>query len=77
MSVDTSRTTVLAALVMHRQRCCSAQYAASIAFQMASQRRNTASAPLVPARSPIHYPQSPNPGDLTTSSTRPTPIKSP
>jgi len=35
------------------------------------------SAPLVPARSPIHYPQSPDPGDLTASSNRPTTIKSP
>ena len=35
MSVDTSRTTALSALVMRRQRCCSAQYAASIALPMA------------------------------------------
>ena len=35
MSVDTSRTIALSALVMDRQRCCSAQYVASIAFQTA------------------------------------------
>ena len=36
MTVDTSRTTALSALVMDRQRCCLTQYAAaSIAFQMA------------------------------------------
>jgi hypothetical protein len=36
MSVDTYRTTALSALVMDRQRCCSAQCVASTAFQMAA-----------------------------------------
>jgi len=34
MSVDTSRTTARSALVIDRQRCCSGQYVASIAFQL-------------------------------------------
>jgi len=34
MSVDTSRTAALSALVIDRQRCGSAQYVASIASQM-------------------------------------------
>jgi hypothetical protein len=42
-----------------------------------SQRQNTASASLVQTRSPIHYPQSQDPGALTASATRPTTIKSP
>jgi hypothetical protein len=77
MSIDTSCTTALSALVVDRQRCCSAQYVASIAFQMARNPRNTASAPLRQARSPIHYPQSLDPDALTASATRPTAIKSP
>ena len=35
MSIDTSRIAALSALVVDRQRRCSAQYLASIAFQMA------------------------------------------
>jgi hypothetical protein len=41
------------------------------------QRQNTASAPLVRPRSPIHYPQSQDLGALTASATRPTASKSP
>ena len=57
MSVDTSRTTALAALVMDRQRCCSAQYVASIAFHMArtpeAQVSTARSDPI--SRSGTHY----------------------
>jgi hypothetical protein len=77
MSVDTSRITALSALVMDRQRCCSAQYIASIAFQMA---RSAETQPLhrsFKLNHPIHYLQSLDPGALTASATRPTAIKSP
>jgi len=61
MSVDTSRTTALAALVTDRQRCCSAQCVASIAFQMArnaeTQRQHYSFKP----DHPIQYPQSQDP----------------
>ena len=77
MSVDTSRITALSALVIDLQRCCSAQYVASIAFQMARYAKTPRQHYSFQARSPIHYPQSLDPGDLTASSTRPTAIKSP
>jgi len=77
MSVDTSRTTALAALVTDRQRCCSAQYVASIAFQMArnaeTQRQHYSFTP----DHPIQYPQSQDPGASTASATHRTAIKSP
>ena len=77
MSVDTSRTTAFTALVMDRQRCCSAQYVASIAFQMArnaeTQRQHYSFKP----DHPIQYPQSQDPGASTASATHRTAIKSP
>ena len=77
MSVETSCTTALSALVIERHRCCSAQYVASIAFQMA---RNAEAQPqhrsFKPSH-PIHYPQSQDLGALTASATRPIAIKSP
>ena len=50
MSVDTSRTTALSALVIDRRRCCSTQCVSSIAFQMT--RSAETSAPLIQARRP-------------------------
>jgi hypothetical protein len=77
MSIDTSRTTALSALVMDRQRCCSAQYVASIVFEVVrsakTQRQHRSFKPDLP----IHYPQSQVPGALTASATRRTAIKSP
>jgi hypothetical protein len=56
MSVDTSLTTALSALVIDRQRCCSAQYVPSIAFEVAriaeTQRQQRHSNPI--ARSSTH-----------------------
>ena len=73
MSVDTSRTTARFALVIDRQRCCSGQYVASIAFQLTrnaeTQRQHRSFN--------LHYPQSLDPTALTASATRPTAIKSP
>ena len=77
MSVDTSRTTALSALVMDRQRCCSAQYVASIAFQMARDAGTQRPHRSFKLHHPIHYPQSLDPGALTASATRRTTIKSP
>ena len=62
MSVHTSCTTALPALVMDRQPSRSAQYVASIAVRGCTDRRNTASAPLIPTRS-FHPPPT-----ITTSS---------
>ena len=77
MSVDASRTTAFTALVMDRQRCCSAQYVANIAFQMArnaeTQRQHYSFTP----DHPIQYPQSQDPGASTASATHRTAIKSP
>ena len=67
MSGDTSRTTVPAALVIDRQRCCSAQYVASIAFQMTrnveTQPRRRSSKP----ESPVQHSQSQEPRALSAS----------
>ena len=77
MSVDTSRTTALSALVMDRQRCCSARYSATIAFHMAHNAETQRQHRSFKLDHPIHYPQSLDPGDLTAAATRPTAIKSP
>jgi hypothetical protein len=77
MSVETSRTTALAALVTDRQRCFSAQYVASIAFHMArtaeTQRQHRSFRPDLP----IPHPLLQNPRALAASATRCTTVKSP
>jgi hypothetical protein len=77
MSVDTSRTAALSALVMDRQRCCSAQYVASIAFQMAGNAETQRQHRSFKLGDPIQHPQPRAPGALTASATRPAAIKSP
>jgi hypothetical protein len=58
MSVDTSHTTALSALVVDRHRCCSAQCVDSTAFQMArsaeTQRQRRSFTPGDPIRSHNH-----------------------
>ena len=77
MSVDTSRTTALSALVIDRRRCCSTQCVSSIAFRMArgaeTQRQHRSFKP----GDPIRGPQSQYPGALTASAARRVAIKSP
>ena len=77
MSVDTSRTTAFTALVMDRQRCCSAQYVANIAFQMARSDETQHQRRWFKLDHPIHGSPSLDPGALTAPTTRPTAIKSP
>jgi hypothetical protein len=77
MSVDTFRTTALSAPIIDRQRCCSAQYVASIAFQMARSAETQPPHRFFKLDHPIHYPQSLDPGALTASATRSIAIKSP
>jgi hypothetical protein len=77
MSVDASRTTAFTALVMDRQRCCSAQYVANIAFQMARSDETQRQRRWFKLDHPIHGSPSLDPGALTAPNTRPTAIKSP
>ena len=77
MSVDTSRTTALSALVMDRQRWCSARCLLSIAFRVVRIVETQPQHRSFKLDHPIHYPQSLDPGALTASATRPTAIKSP
>ena len=77
MSIDTSCTTALSALVMDRQRCCSARYMLSIAVKAVhntkTQRQHHS---LKPDRS-IRHPQSQYRRASTASAIRRTAIKSP
>ena len=76
MSVDTSGTTALSALVIDRQRCCSAQYVASIAFRMARNAETRRQHRSFTPDHAIQHPQSQDPGALTASATRRAAIKS-
>ena len=77
MSVDTSRITALSALVMDRQRCCSARRLLSIAFRVVriakTQRQRRSFKPNLP----IDHPHSQDPCALTASGTRHAKVKSP
>ena len=78
MSVHTSRTTArLSALVIDRQRCCSARCLLSIAFKVvriAETQRQHRSFKL---DLPIEHPQSQDPRVLTASGARHAKVKSP
>ena len=77
MSAGTSRTTALSVLIIDRQRCCSAQYVASIAFEVARSAETQRQRRSFKPGEPIPHPQSQNPSALTVSAARLTPIKSP
>jgi hypothetical protein len=78
MSVDTSHTTArFSALVIDRQRCCSARRLLSIVFRVVriaeTQRQHRSFKPDLP----IEHPQSQDPCALTGSGTRHATVKSP
>jgi hypothetical protein len=78
MSVDTSPTTArFSALVIDRQRCCSARCLLSIAFTVVriveTQRQHRSFKPDLP----IQHPQSQDPCALTASGTRHATLKLP
>jgi hypothetical protein len=77
MSVDTSHTTALSALVVDRHGCCSGQCVSSIAFEVARGAETQPQHRSFKPGHPIQQPQSQDPGALTASATRPTAIKSP
>jgi len=77
MSVDTSRTTALSALVIDRRRCCSTQCVSSIAFQMTRSAETPRQRRSFKPGDPIRHPQLQYPGALTASAARRTAIKSP
>ena len=77
MSADTFCTTALSVLIIDRQRCCSAQYVARIAFQMVRSTETQRQRRSFKPGDPIRHPKSQNPDALTASAARPTAIKSP
>ena len=77
MSVDTSRTTVLFALVIDQRRYCSAPCVSRIAFQMTRSAQTQRQRHSFKPGDPIRHPQSQDRGALTASPARRTAIKPP
>jgi len=77
MSVDTSHTTALSALVVDRHRCCSAQCVSSIAFELVRSAETQPQHRSIKLGDPNPAPTITRSWRLTASATRPAAIKSP
>ena len=78
MNLDASHTTArLSALVIDRQRCCSARCLPSFAFKVVRIAETQCQHRSFKPDLPIEHPQSQDPCALTTSGTRHAKVKSP